>query len=304
MMHARTAAAGLLGILLFCIGTSALYAQPNGPSAPSDTAEQAGPWVPPLRVLGRDAVNIARGPFTLSRAEGGWTLGAVGVLVGTAAVLDEPAFQSLSDRSAEGASDAWRDATRLPARPGEWYDRINATHFALGTVGGLAAGGLLLRHRGLTRTSVRTVEALLYTELINGFLKSILNRDRPFVGEEPEPFAYDPGAFSSKHEKLAMPSGHAARVFAIASVLSHQADRWYVSVPLYAGATSVGIERVRSGDHWLTDVLVGGAIGVLVGRSVTVGSELDMGTDESPSAASIQIAPVLSTRRAGVAVHF
>jgi membrane-associated phospholipid phosphatase len=147
------------------------------------------------------------------------------------------------------------------------------------------------------------LEAVVYTEEVNGLLKGVLNRDRPFVGEEPEPFAYGPGAFSSDHEKLAMPSGHAARVFAIASALSHQAGRWYVSVPLYAGATSVGIERVRSGEHWLTDVLVGSALGDLVGRSVTVGSDLDAGMDGDAASASIQVASVLSVRRVGVAVR-
>lgn len=77
-----------------------------------------------------------------------------------------------------------------------------------------------------------------------------------------------------------------------------------MSVPLHAGATSVGIERVRSGEHWLTDVLVGGALGDLVGRSVTVGSDLDAGTDGDPASASIQVAPVLSVRRVGVAVRW
>lgn len=294
----------MLGLLLLLAWTPTLYAQSGGvPSSPDSTAP-SGPWVPPLRVLATDAVDIARGPFTLSASDRWWTLGAMGLLVGTAATLDVPAFRHLSARSEGGASDPWCDATAPLARPGEWYDRTNQNRLALGTVGALAATGLALQHRGLTRTSVRMLEAVVYTEAVNGLLKSVLNRDRPFVGEEPEPFAYDPGAFSSDHAKLAMPSGHAARVFAIASVLSHQADRWYVSVPLYAGATSVGIERVRSGDHWLTDVLAGGALGYLVGRSVTVGSHLDAGTDGDPASASIQVAPVLSVRQVGVAVRW
>ncbi len=77
-----------------------------------------------------------------------------------------------------------------------------------------------------------------------------------------------------------------------------------MSVPLHAGATSVGIERVRSGEHWLTDVLVGGALGDLVGRSVTVGSDLDAGADGDTASASIQVAPVLSVQRVGVAVRW
>lgn len=164
--------------------------------------------------------------------------------------------------------------------------------------------GLVLQNRALTRTSVQTLEAIVFTELINGLLKSVLNRERPYVGAEPEPFAFGVGGFEGEHTKLAMPSGHSARVFAIASVLSHQAGRWYVSVPLYAGAASVGLERVRSGDHWLTDVLVGSAIGCLVGQSVASGPVPGTEPASGTASASIRYEPVLSARRLGVAVHF
>jgi hypothetical protein len=260
--------------------------------------------VPPPDALWQDVVDIAKGPFTVSPTERWWVLGSVGLLVGTAAVLDVPTYRRLTTRSEADASNAARRVTSWPAVPGEWYDQTNANRLALGTVGGLAVSGLVLRNRALTRTSVQTLEAIVFTDLINGLVKSVLNRDRPFVGDEPKPFAYDPGAFSSEHNKLAMPSGHAARVFAIASVLSEQAGRWYVSVPLYAGAASVGLERVRSGDHWLTDVLVGSAIGYLVGKSVTSGPVPGTGASSETTSASIRYAPILSMRRVGVAVRF
>jgi len=299
----RRAVAGCLCGLLLLGWTPCLYAQPEGASPPDSTA-RAGPWVPPPSALWQDVVDIAKGPFTLSPAERWWVLGSVGLLVGTAAVLDVPTYRRLTTRSEADASNAARRVTSWPAVPGEWYDQTNANRLALATVGGLAASGLVLRNRALTRTSVQTLEAIVFTDLINGLVKSVLNRDRPFVGDEPEPFAYDPGAFSGEHTKLAMPSGHAARVFAIASVLSEQAGRWYVSVPLYAGATSVGLERVRSGDHWLTDVLVGSAIGHLVGKSVTSGPVPGTESTSGTASASIRYAPILSMRRVGVAVRF
>jgi membrane-associated phospholipid phosphatase len=290
--------------MLLLVGTPPLYAQSEEASSPPDSSAQPGPWVPPPGELWQDAVDIATGPFTLSPTERWWVLGSVGFVVGTAAVIDVPAYRHISTRSRNDGANTGRRATSSFSLPGRWYDQTHANRLALGTVGGLAVSGLVLRNRALTRTSVQTLEAIVFTDLINGLVKSVLNRDRPYVGAEPEPFAYDPGAFSGEHTKLAMPSGHAARVFAIASVLSEQAERWYVSVPLYAGAASVGVERVRSGDHWLTDVLVGAAIGILVGRSVTSGPVPGTESDSGTASASIRYAPILSMRRVGVAVRF
>ena len=150
-----------------------------------------------------------------------------------------------------------------------------------------------MQRRDWTRTSVRVVEALVYTKVVTGLAKSVLNRSRPFVGSGP--LTADPGAFSSDHGKLSMPSGHTARAFAVASVLAHRAGRWYVSVPVYGVAASVGMERVRSGDHWLTDVMVGGALGYLIGRSVAA----------SPATSGeVTYTPILGTDRVGLSVRF
>jgi len=300
----RSAVGGLLFGLFLLIGAPRLYAQSQGASSSPDSTAQPGPWVPPPSELWQDAVDIAKGPFTLSPTERWWVLGSAGLLVGTAAVADVPVYRHISTRSRNDGANTGRRATSSLSLPGRWYDQTHANRLALGTVGGLAVSGLVLQNRVLTRTSVQTLEAIVFTDLINGLVKSVLNRDRPYVGDEPEPFAYDPGAFSGEHTRLAMPSGHAARVFAIAAVLSDQAGRWYVSVPLYAGATSVGIERVRSGDHWLTDVLVGAAIGILVGRSVTSGPVPGTESTSGTASASIRYEPILSARRVGVAVRF
>jgi membrane-associated phospholipid phosphatase len=163
---------------------------------------------------------------------------------------------------------------------------------ALSTAGLLAASGVVLQRRSFTRTSVRVIEALVYTKLVTGLAKSAINRSRPF--DAPGALTADPGSFSSKHEELSMPSGHTARAFAVASVLAHQSGRWYVSVPAYGMAASVGLERVRSGDHWLTDVMVGGTLGYLIGRSVS----------GSRSGEDVTYTPILSTDRVGVTVRF
>jgi membrane-associated phospholipid phosphatase len=251
--------------------------------------ERPGPWVPSLSTMGQDVLDIVRAPTTLSPSERLLTLGASGIVLSTVAALDRPTHRALNGRSGWVAN-----ATGPLAGPGRWFDRVGPDRMAYGTAGLLAVGGLALGRRDLTRTSVRVIEAVLLTKAVTGFAKSFVNRSRPFAGKGP--LTADPGGFDGKHSKLSMPSGHTARAFAVASVLAHQADRWYVSTLAYGGAASVGLERVRSGDHWLTDVVVGGTLGYLIGRSVV--------PSDRASDGDVTYTPILSTDRVGLSVQF
>lgn len=277
----------LCALLLACPLRLCAQSPASLPGNPPSLSDR-DPWVPSLRTLGQDAIDIATAPFKLSRSQQFLTLGGTGLVFSTVAALDRPAYQSASMHSGTVSR-----VTGPLAAPGRWYDHVGPDRFAIGTAGLLAVSGLALQRRDVTRTSVRVVEALVYTKLVTGLAKSVFNRSRPFTGHSP--LSADPGAFSSAHEKLSMPSGHTARAFAVASVLAHQAGRWYVSVPAYGVAASVAMERVRSGDHWMTDVMVGGALGYLIGRSVS-------SPRSNPNAVSYT--PILSTDRIGLSVRF
>jgi membrane-associated phospholipid phosphatase len=45
-------------------------------------------------------------------------------------------------------------------------------------------------------------------------------------------------------------------------------DRWKVGVPAYVLASGIGLSRVESNRHNLSDVLAGATIGLIVGRTV------------------------------------
>jgi hypothetical protein len=200
--------------------------------------------VPPLGEIGRDAVDIARGQFALSDAEWGWVFGTTGVLVGTAVTLDVPAYRHLSTRTLKDGLNTGRRVTASLARPGEWYDRAHTNRLVLGTVAGSRSGA----HPPGPGTYAH-LRADARGDRVHGAdhwpREERAQPEAPVVGGEPAPFAFAPGTFSGEHIELALPSGHAARVFAVAAVLSEQAGRWYVSGHLYAGMASVGVERVR-----------------------------------------------------------
>jgi membrane-associated phospholipid phosphatase len=69
--------------------------------------------------------------------------------------------------------------------------------------------------------------------------------------------------------RRSFPSGHASGTFATATVL-HRHYGWKVGVPAYAVASYVAASRINHDQHYLSDVVFGAAVGILVGRTVTV----------------------------------
>ena len=69
---------------------------------------------------------------------------------------------------------------------------------------------------------------------------------------------------------LSFPSGHSASAFATASVLQAELG-WKIGVPAYGAAAWVAASRVHAKRHYLSDVIAGATIGIMAGRSVTVG---------------------------------
>jgi membrane-associated phospholipid phosphatase len=70
--------------------------------------------------------------------------------------------------------------------------------------------------------------------------------------------------------QFSFPSGHTSVTFASATVL-HRDLGWKIGVPAYAVATYVAASRVQEKRHFLSDVAFGAAIGIVAGRTVTVG---------------------------------
>ncbi len=69
---------------------------------------------------------------------------------------------------------------------------------------------------------------------------------------------------------LSLPSGHTSSAFATATVLQSHFG-WKAGLPAYAVAAWVGASRVQMKRHYVSDVIAGAAIGLVAGRSVTVG---------------------------------
>jgi len=55
---------------------------------------------------------------------------------------------------------------------------------------------------------------------------------------------------------------------ALARVIAGEYPHWYVLVPAYGFAESIGISRILANQHFPSDVLVGQAIGFLTGSYI------------------------------------
>ena len=90
-------------------------------------------------------------------------------------------------------------------------------------------------------------------------------------------------------DEFSFPSGHSSVTFATATVLQRNFG-WKAGVPAYAVASYVAASRVQMKRHFFSDVAFGAAIGIVAGRTVTVGR----------GSARFAVAPTLSHNQAGV----
>lgn len=98
--------------------------------------------------------------------------------------------------------------------------------------------------------------------------------------------------------QYSFPSGHSSVTFATATVLQRNLG-WKVGVPAYGLATYVAASRIQDKRHFLSDVTVGAAIGIVAGRSVTVGkgdAKFALAPSATPGGAGISFTWLGSSR--------
>lgn len=130
--------------------------------------------------------------------------------------------------------------------------------------GGIAAGfylvGKLTKNRKAQETGLLAAESLIDAGIVTQALKLITQRQRPNddAGR---------GRFFTRGNSF--PSGHAASVWAVATIVAYEYhDHPIVRYGAFAAATAVSLSRYSGRKHFLSDILVGSAIGFSIGRFV------------------------------------
>src|SRR6266567_3946933 len=128
-----------------------------------------------------------------------------------------------------------------------------------GAAAGLALLGRMSHDEHKTESGFLSGEAALDSLLVVETLKFAAGRERPYQGT---------GAGRFRSGGSSFPSEHAAAAWAIAGVLAHEYPGPLSKFLLYGLASAVSLSRVKSRDHFASDVLVGGGIGWLTARHV------------------------------------
>ena len=178
------------------------------------------------------------------------------------------------------------DFARIVTPFGSWA-AVGVSVVALG-------GGLVSHNKRLLETGRDAVEAeILAAGITTPVLKYAFGRVRPSDGGDGDEFKPFSGNSS-------FPSGHATEAFAVASVLAARADGWVVPVVSYTLASCVGYARVNDRAHWASDVIAGGLVGTLIGRTIVKRHQREEAQPDAPAPAyGFQIAPVISSGSVG-----
>ena len=109
-------------------------------------------------------------------------------------------------------------------------------------------------------TGILGAEAAIDSGIVVTVLKEITQRARPTGGADRSKFFVGGTSF---------PSGHSIQVWSMATVVANEYhDHLAVEIAAYGVASAVSVARFTGHNHYLSDVLVGSAMGYGIGRYV------------------------------------
>ncbi|MCU6455017.1 phosphatase PAP2 family protein [Sphingomonas sp. A2-49] len=156
--------------------------------------------------------------------------------------------------------DAAKHRDTLPMRIagflGEAADQPQLITASVGTI----AAGLIGRRPDLVRGGARMLAAHLLATAAKTAIKRSIDRTRPAKALRDGEHRFAPGS-SHDHEMNSFPSGHTAGAVAVARAAAREIDG--AAAPAALGVGAIAAIQPAAGNHYLSDVIVGGAIGWL-----------------------------------------
>ncbi|MFA5970943.1 MAG: phosphatase PAP2 family protein [Lentimicrobiaceae bacterium] len=163
-----------------------------------------------------------------------------------------------------------RDATQgnqkyyysVPVVAGRVYGEL---YSIVGVAGSFGAYGMIAHDTAAKKIAIELFQAGLYSEIVTGILKNVIGRSRPYMNEGPgsfHPFSILNAGYNS------FPSGHSTSAFALSTVMSRHAHSTALKIIAYTPAAFTLLSRIYQDKHWISDELLGAAIGYFVGNWV------------------------------------
>lgn len=246
-------------VLVLFITATATWGQSNGsaPAAPSPTPTPVPHAVDDsryasdnplkfLRNLAYDQKDIWTSPFKARVQDLNWIVPLTGLSVG---LINADA--ELSSRI-KGTSTLGKHSSTISN---------GGVGLALGGSGALYLLGKYTGDDHKKETGILAIEAATNSLIVGEVLKAVTQRARPSDGNFKGEFFN-----STSISNSSFPSAHALMAWSAASVLAHEYPGPLTQILAYGLATTVSAARVSGRNHFPSDVVVGSAMGWLIGR--------------------------------------
>lgn len=235
-----------------------------------------------IHLTGMNALTVAKTPFCFDLQK----------CLLTTAILGATAAASFEDRIVWDIKKR-HESTRAGhfISPWQYYGKGSV---ALEIGGGLYLAGIAFSQPWLRETGREALASILFTGVLTSGMKVIFGRLRPYNNKGEDDFNF----FSLDNKSWSFPSGHSATAFALSSVLSSQIDNPFAATFFYGIATLTAAQRVYSNNHWLSDVIVGAALGTFVGYTISKSSKIG----KSFGSYQWEIAPYLTKSILGMSI--
>ena len=119
----------------------------------------------------------------------------------------------------------------------------------------LLTAGIVKHDKQLQKNAAYMAGGFVVSSIVTQSMKRIIKRDRPYVTY---PYIINRYVGSSSYS---FPSSHTSSAFCTATSLSLLFPKWYVIVPSYLYAATVGYARMYQGVHYPSDVIAGALVG-------------------------------------------
>lgn len=203
-----------------------------------------------FRNILRDQRAIWTSPFNLKRENMRW-LAPLGLSTAVLIATDRQTSGELVENG--------DNLTRL--RVSQDISRFGSLYATGGVAAAFYLVGRAKNNARARETGLLGAEALIDSGILVEALKTVSQRQRPPTDHSSGEF-FDGGS--------SFPSGHAISTWSFATVIAHEygQHRPLVRFGVYGLATAVSLSRYTGRNHFLSDVLVGSAMGYGIGRYV------------------------------------
>jgi len=147
-----------------------------------------------------------------------------------------------------------------PAQPNStvWKTATSSAYpVSIGVPVGLWVISKINHNKKDEQKSYKIAGSVIISAITTEGLKIIINRQRPYYK-----YPFDIHPYDATEMGKSFPSAHTSLAFATATSLSLEYKKWYISLPAFLWASSVGYSRLYQGEHYPSDVLAGAAVGI------------------------------------------